>query len=419
MHDEVDLTDRATMVLFLSRLQNSEWKWRHQFSTPTFFGYGIDAAYEPTDQREYILTCPMCRRDQIPTFSREFVHLPGVPDEIEHLTDITEEMLPRLDLEAAHVMCQHCGTKLDLDDPGRRWVALKPDIRHARGYRVRPFSTSRIGIPHIIDQLVEYRRNDNLRGFFNTVMGEPYTDGNIRLERPAIERCFGGPDEPDLPKDAPHFLGIDAGATYHLVLGTGTRSNPVVRRFEQIPMARVKDRVAEICTEYNIVAGTVDRNPHTPTAHEIWELTGKKVWPTAYEGRLDVNLVFNEEKDPYYIQAGRTALIDAIAKVVRNGDISLSGYRHLKETVITHLRDMVRDEQPDVPAVWRKLNGQDHFFHALGYFLFSMRLGNILGEKVKGKEEVRTSLGFLTVNYSTTTNGLLTPIAPTSFGRLL
>ena len=60
-HDELDLSDQSKIALFLSRLNNSTFKVRQKFSTPSYPGYGIDAEYELGDKHEYLLRCECCR----------------------------------------------------------------------------------------------------------------------------------------------------------------------------------------------------------------------------------------------------------------------------------------------------------------------------------------------------------------------
>ncbi|RJF78090.1 hypothetical protein D3877_23455 [Azospirillum cavernae] len=410
VHDEVDLTDQGMLSLFQSRLQNSEWRIKHRFSTPTFFGFGIDGDYEVTDQREWVIRCPYCRHVQIPDFTRDFVVIPGLPDDIEDLGHITESLMPKLDLLGAYVMCERCHQgPLDLDDEGRRWVAQRPDIQHARGYRVRPLSTGRIGIPYIIGQLLEYKRRDYLRGWSNTVLGKPYIDGNIRLERADIEACIAPvptrPDEVDPTR--PHFLGIDMGAVCHLILGVGTPEDCDALLFETIPANDIVDRVKGLCGQVNIVAGAVDRHPYTPTAHDIFEVSGRKVFPVEYRGSAEINIVFDEFKNPAYAQADRTSLLDVAAKSVRSKRITLCGYGHQKETIITHFRDNVRDEKPESPARWVKLKGDDHYFHALGFMLFSLRLWQAL--QPLRKAETRTLYETIGADWVPDDVGLLVP----------
>jgi phage terminase large subunit GpA-like protein len=76
-HDELDLSEQSMIALFMSRLNNSTFKVRQKFSTPTYPGFGIDAEYELGDKHEYMLKCDHCNHYQIPMFSPQFVHLRG------------------------------------------------------------------------------------------------------------------------------------------------------------------------------------------------------------------------------------------------------------------------------------------------------------------------------------------------------
>ena len=52
----------------------------------------------------------------------------------------------------------------------------------------------------------------------------------------------------------------------------------------------------------------------------------------------------------------------------------MSGYGVQKEIIIGHLTNMVRDESPETPAVWKKIDDSDHYFHAIANGLTSMRI---------------------------------------------
>ena len=55
------------------------------------------------------------------------------------------------------------------------------------------------------------------------------------------------------------------------------------------------------------------------------------------------------------------------------------GYGNLKSTIIEHLRDMFRDDGEDgAQPRWKKLTGNDHFFHALGYSFVARKMWNVI-----------------------------------------
>ena len=58
--DELDLSSESNVILLNSRLQHSQWKIREQLSTPTFSDFGIDAAFQAGDQRQYVYKCEHC-----------------------------------------------------------------------------------------------------------------------------------------------------------------------------------------------------------------------------------------------------------------------------------------------------------------------------------------------------------------------
>jgi hypothetical protein len=391
MNDEVDLSDQAILALFNSRLQNSTHKIKQRFSTPTFPSYGIDLGYQASDQRLYMARCGACNHWQHPEFNRKFICMPGLPGAYEKLTEIDAQVFEHLDLTQAYVMCEKCRRALDLGDPSlRQWVATYPNRRHHRGYQVTPFATQRLDPAYIFGQMEDYKKRGFMRGFFNTVLGSPYSDGNIRLDEEAIKRCFTGVTSvPEVSHDRPCAIGIDVGQTCHLVVGTGTNSeNMCPFLFEAVPIERLDERVKDLMTKYRIVAGCIDRLPYTPDAERIMVISKGVIIPAQYVMTKEVNVVWDEFDQLSHAQINRTKAIDEVVRVTKNGTLRMSGYGHHETVLVEHMRDMVRDEQPETPAVWKKLTGQDHFFHALAFLLVSLKVKEL--ERLKNDEEQRT-----------------------------
>lgn len=379
MNDEVDLTDQSMLALFNSRLQNSDHKINQRFSTPTFHNYGVDQGYQASDQHEYMIKCQCCNHWQVPVFTRDFVHIPGLPDEVEFLHQIDDKIIDDygLDLINASVNCEKCHMPLDLSaSEYREWVPKFPSRTHARGYRVRPFSTHRLSVEYIVSQLLRYKRKDFLRGWYNTVLGEPYTDGNARLSDVDIEACFTGQAMPTSGNGwEPAYIGLDMGQTCHLTVGIGTDINNItVVLFEAVPVDRLIQRIEDVLHTYNIVGGMVDRHPYTPTSKALFALSGGRILPAEYRGSKEINIIEEADGEHRYCQVNRTMLIDEVARVVRNHRIQFGGYGMQKGIIAEHLKDMVRDEQPEKEAQWVKLTGNDHYFHSLGFMLSAVKL---------------------------------------------
>lgn len=375
-HDELDLSPPDMIALYQSRLQNSNWKITQRFSTPSFVGFGIDKAYTNSDQREYVCKCLSCGHYNIPTFERRFLQLEGLPTDLEDLADLTQEQAENLDLLNAYVCCEKCQAQLDLANPSvREWVPMFPSRSLVRGYRVRPFSTSRLNIGYIITQLLKYKERDYVRGWHNTVLGEPYTASDVRLSEADIRACMKGPATPDVGSDVGVFMGVDIGQVCHLVLGVPGRG---IFHFETVSVNDLEQRVTEIDKVYRLIGGACDRHPYTPTADAIREITGGRVLPVEYRGTTPINFVKDEFETITHAQVNRTMILDDVARSIRKKLIVLEGYNGQEALLIQQLRDEVRDEKPDEPAKWIKLTGNDHYFHALAFYLAGIKLRGAL-----------------------------------------
>lgn len=372
-HDELDLSNQSMIGLYQSRLQNSEFKITQSFSTPKFTGHGVHRGFQNSDQHEYMVRCNSCNHWNVPEFNRDFIILPGLSEDVG-LLEIDAEMASEIDFDEAAVVCEKCRTPLDLDDPSsREWVARYPG-RINRGYRVTPFSTSRITLPYIIRQLIRMRDLDQIAGFHNTVLGEPYDSSNARLTEDQISACMVTPnrvaDEPG--KDV--FIGIDMGLMCHVVVGTTDH----VFLFDTVPADDIVEWVNSALNKWNIIAGAVDRHPYTPTSNQIRDISNGRILPVEYKGTVLANPKKDEFDQITHFQTARTMALDAVANAIRERKVTLSGYGGQERVIKEHLRDQVRIEEPEKEARWEKLTGNDHYFHGLGYFFLARRLANVL-----------------------------------------
>lgn len=377
MHDELDLSPPDMIGLFQSRLQNSDMKMTQSFSTPSFLDYGINRQYQLSDQREYMLQCEGCNHWQTPRFDFPFLHIPNFRLEVEKITDIHPEQIVDMDLDGIYVRCEKCQTRLDLSNSSQReWVSTFPSRTSARGYKVRPFSTGRIAPGYVFTQLSKYQTNDFLRGFYNTVLGEPFTESAAQIQKHEIEAVMAQSGAiPNISQDTPVFLGLDMGQICHLTLHCdGEDSNPQFILFEQVPVFHLAQRLTELREIYGIVQGCVDRYPYTPTVDSFRDETAGLIMPVAYGGRAYISPHYDETKSVDYYNANRTSALDRVRAGIVNRSVVLAGYGAYRETIITHLRDMVRDEKPEAEPEWKKLNGNDHFFHSMALSLLARRV---------------------------------------------
>jgi hypothetical protein len=384
-HDELDLSDMKMIDLAQSRLQNSDWKITQAFSTPKYPGYGIDNRFTISDQHEYTYKCTACNHYNIPDFDMKFLNLSAQTGYRgpEDILEASDEHINLIKFGEVHVCCEKCKKPLDLKNHDTRaWVARHPARDLVRGYRVLPFSTHRIPPRYIFQRLLAARRENAIGGFHNTVLGRAYVDGNAQLSEEEIRGVMGQPQPLPVSKDLPCFLGIDVGETCHIVCGPlfGQEGGTAVMRAVQIH--KLYETIAELHEEYNIIGGTIDRHPQSHVAnsvHEKWP----HILPCEYRGTAPLNIVTNKETDEVsHCQVDRTDAIDRVVKAIRGGTLQLEGFGAMQEVLITHLRNMVREEQPETPARWIKLAEEDHFFHALVFFLIAPRMTEMMFDYV-------------------------------------
>jgi hypothetical protein len=378
--DEYDLHDMQNAALFGSRLQNSDWKIKRYFSTPTYTSFGVDALYNISDQMSYLIKCDSCNHWQFPMFSPQWLEIPGLPGDINDLKEIDQEFIDRyqLDLVGSYVCCEKCRSKLDLGrEDNRAWVAKYPSRTGMRGRKINCFSVATRPPKDIIAELLTYKTNDFLRGFDNSVLGEPTDASQNRLAEADILGCLADKAVPEIDKNLPTFLGIDMGHTCHMMVGQGhTLKDFKIVIAEKVPLAQIRERVSQICASYRVIGGCVDRHPESQIAKDLWELTEHRVVPAEYRGTVEINtkLVVGTLDEVEYIQVDRTTLLDEAAQAIRRKAVQINGYGGLSNEIKEHFRNMVREENPETPAIWKKLNQNDHFFHSLGFLVTSMKL---------------------------------------------
>lgn len=403
--DEIDLADQEMLALYQSRLQGSNYKITQSFSTPTFEGYGIHQGFTTSDQHEYMLRCEGCNHYNIPEFNPNFIRIPGLSNDLNDLSEIDSELADGLDLESSYVCCEACGRRLNTADPSlRSWVPRHPG-RRKRGYRVSPFCLHRLANPtYIVDQLIKYKAKDAIRRWYNTVLGQAYNDASARLSEADIRAVLRGEGAVEVGYGPPVFIGIDVGLTCHVTLCHMGQGYPIVFDFRQVSADVLVDEVQTILDTFNVIGGCMDRNPYTPLANEIRDMSHGRIMPVEYAGTpgaAAVTIVNDELQELSHIRGNRTTMLDAVAGAIRKRKIDMFGYGRHQRTILDHLQDMVRIEhevnektKDEIPARWQKLTGNDHFFHSLAYLLFSLRVNTAIEFR---EEDPRTAVNMSNV----------------------
>jgi len=154
--DELDEAPQNAIDMAMERMAHSEFKEVLKLSNPTLPDYGIDKAFQETDQKYWLLRCKKC-------------------GEYTCLEDVFPDCLITIN---SHVIraCQKC--KSELNPSLGEWVAKKPSITDKRGYHYSQLFS------HFVDPgdiLHQFRTTNNLTDFYNLKIGNAYVEAQNRL----------------------------------------------------------------------------------------------------------------------------------------------------------------------------------------------------------------------------------------------
>jgi hypothetical protein len=229
VHDEVSRSDQLALETYRSRTKASQYKGRWLFSNPGTERDELDLAWQKSDQKEWIITCPHCK-------DKHFLIWPD-----------------SLDMEKKCYICRSC--KKSIDDNVRRrgdWVAQNPGSKIS-GYHISHLMCAWISA----EELIEDSQGDPAY-FNNFVLGKTYSPGDLSVSRTTILDLW-------TPKSLVGqyiFLGIDVGNIKHYVV----RSEKGLLKIGRL---RNPDEIDDLIKFWKPTAGVIDAMPDNTLAKYI------------------------------------------------------------------------------------------------------------------------------------------------------
>jgi len=394
--DEYDFAPPDILDLFSKRLEASKTRLTWHFSTPTIPHYGINAAFELTDQRHWMVKCTSCNRWQRIDFWRNIRPRRGVHK----------------------FVCWKCGKLLQ-----RRqgvWVAKYPEratdavydakgrlaepATGQRGYFVNPLAFTFITAEHKWQSWTKAEKSSRaaaVKSFYNFDLGQPYVSGASLITSDTIRNSM----TTEYEVAGYNTFGCDQGDLLHWVVKhispNGTRA---------IVAFGVTDSFDEVFTRFNEFAcriGVIDALPNKHSARALVQRSHRKLYMAYYKDQPESTKerIEDENKDKKGLYAhskqetqtlllDRTETLDTSAKEWIDGRAFLVKPRDSQaEDVVEFINQMsamVRDIQEDSKgiskAVWVK-TGPDHYRHADNFATIAAALrtvGPITDLKVGG-----------------------------------
>ena len=332
--DELDEAPPLAEDMAMERMAHSEFKHVLKLSNPTLPDYGIDKAFQGTDQRHWLLKCEKCG---------------GYTNLVETFPDCLQQRGDRV-IRA----CRKCGG--ELNPSIGEWVAKYPGADK----RGRQYSQLFSHYVEPADILHQFRTTNNLTDFYNLKIGIAYVEAHNRLTVQQIldlcdtEMLSGSKD--------PCYMGVDQGKYLHVVIGQP-------KRVVHLNVYRDWEELDSLMRNFNVVRCVVDALPETRNARAFAKRFPGKVFLNYYNVHQKGSYSWNEGE--LIVQCNRTESLDSSHNEIQNGEIALPKECEVVREFANHLHNVAKKLEEDEETgskryVYVKL-GTDHFRHAFNY----------------------------------------------------
>jgi hypothetical protein len=332
----------------MERMGHSEFKEVLMLSNPTIPDYGIDKAFQETDQRYWLLKCPSCG------------HYTCLEDTFPECLIETQGRVIRA--------CERC--QGELDPSIGEWVAKRPGITEKRGYHYSQLFSHYVDPGDILHQ---YRTTTNLQDFFNLKIGVAYVEAENRLSVEEVLALCGGAGIVS-SDSGPCSMGVDQGKDLHVVIGKRQAGQG---RIVHLGIYRDWEELDRLMKAFNVSRCVVDALPETRNARAFAEKHKGRVYLNFYREHQKGKYAWNE-KD-LTVACNRTESLDASHNEIMMGQVILPKECEITREFAQHLHNMAKKLEEDEETgskryVYVKL-GPDHFRHALNYEAMARQFG--------------------------------------------
>jgi hypothetical protein len=348
--DESDLMDPAMIDEALERLSHSAVKEEAYLSTPSIPDYGIDARYNASDQRVWMIRCEKCGADTCLELS--------FPDCLKQKPDGT-----------VYRACLKCGS--EIYPRLGRWVPQYPG-REIAGYWISQLNSLYVE-PGSILKLYRDPPNGNLQEVYNSKLAMAYIAADNRLTPQDVYACCG---QDAIARDEKRYrcaMGVDVGSELHVVIGRKMEN----ARKKILYVGRVAEfsDLHDLAARFNVARAVIDLYPETRKVREFRQGEKFPVFGCQYMDEIKTGERLDEEAG--VITYARTELCDMTHNAVMKGTYELPRRCPEVELYASQMSNTAKvleeDERRGTKVYrYRKL-AADHYRHATNYFELAIR----------------------------------------------
>lgn len=355
--DEIDEMQPTMVDLAMERISHSSVREVVKISTPTLPDYGIDVAYQESDQRVWQIKCRHCGK--YTCLELEFAE-----------REREQRVLVRQPNGSVIRACVHCGGEIYPKDG--RWVAQVPErSKDSVGWWISQLN-SKFVPPELILKAYQDPRC-NLTEFCNSKLGMPYVEAKDRLTiEQVLSLCS---DYGMTTHDAgPCSMGVDQGKDLHVVVGKRDgRGSKIVL----LEVLKEWDQLDNVVKLHHVSRAVVDAMPETRNAREFSRRHPGKIYLNYYQDHQRGGYKWDDRE--MTVACNRTESLDASHKEISDGMVALPRKTDRVEEFAKHCHNVAKrlEEDDDTGSrryVYVKL-GSDHFRHALNYEVMARQFG--------------------------------------------
>ena len=359
VYDELDEAPQKSIDMAQERMSHSEIRESLKLSNPTIPDYGIDKAFQATDQRYWLLKCPSCGYYTC-------------------LEDTFPGCLMEVDGRVIRA-CERC--QGELDPAMGEWVAKHPRVTDQRGYHYSQLFSQFVTPADILKQ---FKETTNPQDFYNLKIGVAYIEAENRLSlEEVLHLCGSGGIESSSP--GPCSMGVDQGKDLHVVIG----KRGVDRPDSLIHLGVYKDweELDRLLTAFNVGMCVVDALPETRNARAFAERHKGKVYLNYYQINQKNGCKWDE--GALTVACNRTESLDESHSQIMYRKLFLPKSCGIVQEFAQHMHNVAKkleedDETGSKRYVYVKL-GTDHFRHAFNYECMARAQIGLEGGKAKVK----------------------------------
>lgn len=329
--DEYDDADPRNLSQAERRLSGARQAGRtprvRRMGRPSIPGYGIDVAYENSDRRRWLVTCPKCDTEQ-PLDFFENVRWRSEAGGKDVLRPGHDEYLEKADVTEVWRVCAKCEASLEAPKVSKpagpifdgRWVPQNPKKR-VLGYHIPRLIVPRADLAAIVEASRE-TKDYEVETFHNADLGLAYAKADAVLTLEAIEAAcsLGGEMVFEYRGVNPVVAGLDVASERDLSMRIEELipgPEGVTRKALWIGEPHDFDEVAKMMNPFRIALLVVDSLPERRQAKALAATFRGRVILASYATRPEADAISFDPKKTL-VTVNRTEAIDAMMDSIRN-----------------------------------------------------------------------------------------------------